>query len=68
MSRADLSLWRIFRTPLLLAAFSLTGLIGALLDDGLWDGLGAGVLAATLFIATVAWFTQRHRRQRPPSH
>ena len=63
MSRADLSLWRIFRIPLLLALLSLTGLIGALLDDGLWDGLGAGLLAATLVLATAAWFLQRNRRR-----
>lgn len=59
MNRADFSLWRIFRIPLLLVALSLTGLIGALLDDGLWDGLGAGLLAATLVIATVAWVRRR---------
>lgn len=61
MSCADLSLWRIFRIPLLLVALSLTGLIGALLDDGLWDGLGAGLLAATLVIATIAWVGRRLR-------
>jgi hypothetical protein len=64
MSRADLSLWRIFRIPLLLVALSLTGLIRALLDDGLWDGLGAALLAATLVIATAAWV----RRRRSRSH
>ena len=62
MSRADFSLWRIFRIPLLLVALSLTGLIGALLDDGLWDGVGAGLLAATLVIATVAWLRRRRSR------
>ena len=62
MSRANFSLWRIFRIPLLLVALSLTGLIGALLDDGLWDGLGAGLLAATLVIATVAWLRRRRSR------
>ena len=64
MSRADLSLWRIFRIPLLLVALSLTGLIAGPLDDSLWQGLGAALLAATLVIATAAWV----RRRRSRSH
>ncbi len=59
MSRADLSLWRIFRVPIFLAMLSLTGLIGALLGDGPWDGLGAGLMAATLLVAIAAW-VRRH--------
>ena len=46
MSRKDQSLGAIFAAPLLLAALSLTGLIGALLADGAWDVIGAALLAA----------------------
>lgn len=37
-----------FAAPLILAVLSLTGLIGALLADGVWDWLGAGLLATTI--------------------
>ena len=40
------SLWLTFRWPLLLAVLSLTGLVGALLEDGVWDWLGAGLIAS----------------------
>ncbi|MFW2342953.1 hypothetical protein [Brevundimonas sp.] len=62
MSRADLSLWRIFRVPIFLAMLSLTGLIGALLGDGPWDRLGAGLMAATLLVAIAAWVRRRPSR------
>ena len=39
MSRKDRSLWAIFGAPLWVFVLSLTGLIGALLEDGLWDAV-----------------------------
>jgi len=53
MSRKDLGYRAIFGAPLIIGALSLIGLVGALLDDGLWDGLGAGLLAVNL--GAVAW-------------
>ena len=47
------SLWITFRWPLLIALLSLTGLVGALLEDGLWDALGAGLIATS--VAAVIW-------------
>ncbi|WGM47182.1 hypothetical protein KOAAANKH_02057 [Brevundimonas sp. NIBR10] len=47
------SLWSIFRWPLLLGVLSLTGLIGALLWDGLWDWLGTALIAVSA--GTVMW-------------
>ncbi|MBU1347970.1 MAG: hypothetical protein KKA16_13605 [Alphaproteobacteria bacterium] len=47
------SLWATFRWPLLLGALSLTGLVGALLEDGLWDWLGVALIATSA--AAVAW-------------
>lgn len=48
MSRQDLSPGTIFRMPLVLALLSLTGLVGALLADGVWDGIGTALLATVL--------------------
>lgn len=59
MSRRDLGLWSIFRLPLLIGALSLIGLVGALLGDGLWDGLGVALLAGGLALTTAAWARQR---------
>lgn len=42
-----------FGWPVVLGALSLTGLIGALLWDGVWDALGPILLAAA--IAAVVW-------------
>ena len=53
------SLWLTFRWPLLLALLSLTGLVGALLEDGLWDGLGAGLIAVS--VGVVVWARVRAR-------
>ncbi|MEH6664642.1 MAG: hypothetical protein V7678_07305 [Brevundimonas sp.] len=61
MSRKDRSLAAVFAVPALLAALSLTGLVGALLADGVWDRLGAALLAAP--VAAVLW--ARLRRPRP---
>ena len=60
MSRKDLGYRAIFGAPLVIGALSLTGLVGALLDDGLWDGLGAALLAVSL--AAIVWALAARRR------
>lgn len=60
MSRKDLTWRAIFGAPLVIGTLSLTGLVGALLDDGLWDALGAALLAVSL--ATIAWALATRRR------
>ncbi|WP_426035011.1 hypothetical protein [Brevundimonas sp. DC300-4] len=60
--RSALSLGSIFGAPLALAGLSLIGLVGALLADGVWDGLGAALLATT--VLTIAWTRLRQRRRR----
>ena len=60
MSRKDLSLAAIFGAPIVLFVLSLVGLIGALLEDGLWDALGAAFLATT--VLATAWALIRRRR------
>ncbi|MFT4253778.1 MAG: hypothetical protein QM608_15000 [Caulobacter sp.] len=59
-SRAYLSLWRVFRIPLALAVLSLFGLVAALLDDGVWDWIGAAALGAS--VAVTAWALVARRR------
>ena len=59
MKRENLPTRAIFGAPLALAALSLIGLVGALLADGLWDGLGAGLLATCLVAA--GWARMRRR-------
>lgn len=48
MSRKDLTLRAVFAAPLVLFVLSLIGLVGALLEDGLWDWLGSALLASTV--------------------
>jgi len=60
MSRKDLGLLAIFGAPIILFALSLIGLIGALLEDGLWDWLGAALLGTPLLV--LAWALIRRRR------
>ena len=60
MSRKDLGLRAIFGAPIILFVLSLTGLIGALLEDGLWDGLAAALLGTALVV--LAWALIRRRR------
>ncbi|GAW42172.1 hypothetical protein SH203_02587 [Brevundimonas sp. SH203] len=60
MSRKDLSLRAIFAAPAILFVLTLTGLIGALLEDGLWDILGAALLTAWLIV--LIWALVRRRR------
>ncbi len=55
-----LTLWQVFGAPVLIAAFSLFGLIAALLGDGLWDLVGALTLGVSV-IAT-AWALVARRR------
>lgn len=47
------SLWLTFRWPLLLGVLSLIGLVGALLADGVWDGLGAALIAVSVVVMGV---------------
>lgn len=63
MSRRDLGPWAIFGAPLALAVLSLIGLVGALLADGAWDGIGAGLLALCLVVAALARRRARHQRR-----
>jgi hypothetical protein len=47
------SLIEVFAWPLVLSVIGLTGLVGALLADGLWDGLGAALVATAL--VAIVW-------------
>ncbi len=60
MSRKDLSLWAIFGAPILVFALSLTGLIGALLEEGMWDWVFSALLASTVVVTV--WALIRRRR------
>jgi hypothetical protein len=60
MSRKDLTLRAIFGAPLAVAVLGLVGLVGALLEDGAWDWIGASLLAASLAVA--AWALAARRR------
>ena len=55
----DLSLWAIFAIPLVVAVLSLIGLVGALLDDGAWDWVGAALLAVSVTVTVWALATRR---------
>jgi len=55
----DRTLWAIFRAPIVLFALSLIGLVGALLQDGVWDWVFAALLA-TPILAT-GWAVVRSR-------
>ena len=59
MSRKDLSLWAIFGAPILVFALSLTGLIGALLEEGMWDGVFSALLASTVVVTVWALIGRR---------
>ena len=55
------SLWLTFCWPLVLAVLSLTGLVGALLTDGVWDWIFAVLIASP--VAAVIWARARaHHR------
>ena len=62
------SLASIFGVPLGLAGLSLIGLVGALLADGAWDWIGAGLGATAVVV--VAWARLRrlrHNRRPTPA-
>lgn len=59
MKRKDLGLRAIFGVPVLLFTLSLTGLIVALLEDGVWDWVGAALIFTCL--AALAWALMRRR-------
>ncbi len=66
MSRRDLGVRAIFGAPLAIAVVSLIGLVGALLADGAWDRIGAGLLALGLAAAAGARLARRiadHQRR-----
>ena len=62
MSRRDLGLPAIFGLPLALGVLSAVGLVGALLGDGVWDRIGAGLLGTTLLALVWAWTWAWRRR------
>jgi hypothetical protein len=62
MSRKRAGLVAIFAAPMALAVLSLIGLVGALLADGAWDGIGAGLLATSA--AAVVWSRLRRPGER----
>lgn len=62
MTRKNLNLGTIFRTPLALALLSLIGLLGALLADGAWDLIDTGLLM--IVIGTIFWARFGPRRKR----
>jgi len=55
-----LTLWQVFRAPIVLAALSAFGLVTALLGDGVWDAVGIAALSAS--IATLFWALVARRR------
>ncbi|WP_292075808.1 MULTISPECIES: hypothetical protein [Brevundimonas] len=55
----DLSLWAIFRAPIVLFTLSLIGLVGALLQDGVWDWAFAALLASP--VLATGWAVVRSR-------
>ena len=65
MSRRDLGLGAIFRWPLVLAILTGTGLISALLADGVWDGVG-GLLVGVGLLPVIACWWRARRRSSPP--
>ncbi|PVM86782.1 hypothetical protein DDF62_17150 [Caulobacter radicis] len=60
MSRPHLTLWQVFRIPIVVAALSLFGLVAALLDDGIWDWIGAAALGVS--VAVTVWALVARRR------
>jgi energy-converting hydrogenase Eha subunit A len=56
-----LSLTAIFAIPTALAALSLTGLVAALIGDGVWDLVGCLALGASAGVLVWALVARRHR-------
>jgi hypothetical protein len=64
-SDTQASLWQVFRTPIVLAALSLFGLISALVGDDqydFWSWLALGVLP--LIIVWLLWIKPRPGARR----
>lgn len=59
MKQSD-SLLPVFRSPLILAIFSLVGLLSALLGDDFWDALSWFALGAP--VAVIVWCIALRRR------
>lgn len=55
---------RTFLWPLVIAAASLIGLVGALFLDGVWDGVGAALLGGAT-LAPIIRAQLRSRRSAP---
>ena len=53
------SLRAIFLAPLVIAVLALVGLIGALIGDGAWDGVGWLTLGLPLVWAAVVYVRRR---------
>lgn len=51
------SLIEVFVWPVVLFVLGLIGLVGALLADGLWDGLGAALVATA--VVAIVWARAR---------
>lgn len=64
MSPARHATPRTFLWPAIIAAVSLTGLIGALLQDGAWDGLGAALLCVATGAPVLRVLVDRRRSER----
>lgn len=45
--------WKIYRWPIVVGILTFTGLVSALLGDGIWDGLSWAVLTAPLI--AIVW-------------
>ena len=61
MKTGPLDLKAIFAVPLVVAVLSLIGLVGALLGDGVWDGIGWIGLGAGVAVTVWALVARRHR-------
>lgn len=63
MSPAGHATPRTFLWPAIIAAVSLTGLIGALLQDGAWDWVGAAMLCAATGTPVLRVLVDRRRSE-----
>ena len=56
-----LSLKAVFAVPAVVAVMSLTGLVAALIGDGVWDAAGWMLLGASIAVLGWALVARRHR-------